>query len=128
MADIDYENQLKKIQSAIENISDPLTTLVAIKLAEEFYTKEERQQLYIEYSLLIESDQVALKNLEEAEPTHDKDLEWGERVKKYGETIAEEHLNPRSIAQAERIKVIKKLDIFRTKYQLITQLVDAKNA
>ena len=127
MADIDYANQLKTIQGAIDNISDPLTTLVAIKLAEEFYTKEERQDLYVEYSELLESDQIALNNLEEAEPTQDKDLEWGERVEKYGEATAEEHLNPRSIAQAERGLIIKKLDLFGTKHRLITQLVNAKN-
>lgn len=127
MADVDYENQLKKLNSAIDNIANPLSTLVAIKLADEFYTKDQRKSLYTEYNNLLKSDQNALKNLDEAEPTQDKDLEWGDRVKKYGEATAEEHLSPRSKAQAERMLTIKKLNTFRSEHQLITQLIDAKN-
>lgn len=127
MADTEYENQIKKLQIAIENISPPLMTLATIKLAEEFYSKDDRMKLYTEYSELIESDQTAHKNLEDAEPTHDKDLGWGERVRKYGENVAQEHLNPRTKAQAERTQILKRLDEFREKHPLIAQLVEARN-
>lgn len=52
MTDKNDDKQHKALMEALEKIQAPLAALALFKLADEFYTKEERAQLYAEYQKL----------------------------------------------------------------------------
>jgi hypothetical protein len=52
MTDKNEDKQHKALMDALEKIQAPLSALALFKLADEFYTKEERAQLYAEYQKL----------------------------------------------------------------------------
>ena len=82
----------KPILEAIEKLHAPLAAIALLKMADEFYTKEERAALYAEHQALHDADVAAYQHLQEAGP-QDK-LSWEQRVEQFGEAVAAQQFAP----------------------------------
>ncbi|SOE65294.1 hypothetical protein SAMN05446635_2656 [Burkholderia sp. OK233] len=75
MTDKNEDKQHKALMTALEKMQAPLEAIALLKLADEFYTKEERAQLYVEYKKLFEADAAAYEVLEQATAGGDRDAQ-----------------------------------------------------
>lgn len=112
---------LKPLAPTVEGISKPLEVLALIALAKEFYPAEERRRLYERYAELRAADNTAYEALSSS-PPHDK-LGWEERVKQYGEVVANEQMAPHFEALDKRKETMTALEDFKRENGLIVRLV-----
>ncbi|MDV2114893.1 hypothetical protein [Alcaligenes faecalis] len=89
-------DQVQELMKALAEIQKPLRIFAILKLADEFYKKDEREKLLAKYESLIEADQAAYESLQAAQPQDG--LGYEERVAKYGEQKAKELFEPVSAA------------------------------
>ncbi|CAH0445359.1 hypothetical protein LMG10661_01610 [Ralstonia syzygii subsp. syzygii] len=82
MTDKNEDKQHKALMTALEKIQAPLEALALLKLADEFYTKEERAKVFAEYDKLRDADKAAYDNLDQTRATDD--LTWEQRGMKTG--------------------------------------------
>lgn len=73
MTDKNEDKQHKALMEALEKMQAPLAALALFKLADEFYTKEERAQLYAEFQKLRDADMAAYEVLMQRTATEDRD-------------------------------------------------------
>ena len=73
MTDKNEDKQHEALMTAFEKIQAPLEAIVLLKLADEFYTKEERVQLYAEYKKLIDADRAAHEVLMQTNARENRD-------------------------------------------------------
>lgn len=62
----------KALTSALEEANVSLQALALLKLADEFYSKDQRVQLYAEHAALCAADTMAYKALKEATEANEK--------------------------------------------------------
>ncbi|WP_116137986.1 hypothetical protein [Trinickia diaoshuihuensis] len=72
MTDKNEDKQHKALMTALEKIQAPLEALAVLKLADEFYTKEERAKLYADYTKLRAADMAAYEVLHRANEGKDQ--------------------------------------------------------
>jgi hypothetical protein len=72
MTDKNEDKQHKALTKALEKIQAPIAALALFKLADEFYTKEERTQLYGEYQKLRDADTAAYEVLTQITASDDR--------------------------------------------------------
>ncbi|CAE6850604.1 hypothetical protein R75465_07143 [Paraburkholderia aspalathi] len=114
----------KPILEAIEKLHAPLAAIALLKMADEFYTKEERAALYAEHQALIDADVAAYHHLQEAGP-QDK-LSWEQRVEQFGETVANEQYAPKKDAMEAKQAASRRVGEFEREHRLIVRLAGAK--
>ncbi|UEP20721.1 hypothetical protein LL999_12350 [Burkholderia ambifaria] len=73
MTDKNEDKQHKELMTALEKVQAPLEAIVLLKLADEFYTKEERTRLYAEYKKLVDADKAAYEVLSQTTSNGDRD-------------------------------------------------------
>lgn len=118
----DAQQQLLK---AIEAATVPLTAMALLGLADEFYTKEERQTLYAELHALQLAEAVAF-DAELPEPIVEPALSFEDRVKKYGPEEADRHIEPRTLGLQARLSASRELRAFEHAHPLIKRLLTAR--
>lgn len=113
-------DQVQEIVKALAEIQKPLKIFAILKLADEFYTKSEREELLGKYEALINADQAVYESIQAAQPQDGMGYE--ERVEKYGEQKAKEVFAPVAAAMSARKETTQQIREFETQYPLITQL------
>jgi uncharacterized protein with HEPN domain len=114
----------KQILDAIEKLHVYLNDLALVEIAKEFYTKEERELLYAQLQALRDADRAAFKHLEEVRLQDN--LSFEERVKKFGEVVANEQFAPHKKAVETKTATSQNLSEFSQKHKLIMRLTEAK--
>lgn len=98
-----------------------------MQLAGEFYTKEQREDLYTTYEKLRAEDIRLYSNIKAAQASlHDSGLGYEVRVEKYGKEEAEKQLAPLMEANQMRGESIKAVSAFRRDHEIIAELLNAK--
>lgn len=128
MIDKNEDKQHKALMAALEKMQAPLEVLALFKLAEEFYTKEERMKLYAEYKELLGADMAAYENLNKARTAQGNNLTWEQRVEKYGEEVATEQLAPHLAAMEARSVTSGAVMAFEKEHRIVLRLLDAKKS
>ncbi|CAZ15830.1 hypothetical protein [Xanthomonas albilineans] len=128
MTDKNEDNRHKALMTALEKVQTALEALALLKLADEFYTKEERAKVYAEYDRLRDVDQAAYENLDKA---RDKaraadDLTWEQRVEKYGEVKARELAAPYHAAMDARRESSLAVMAFQKEHRIVLRLLDMR--
>lgn len=113
-------DQVQELVKALAEIQKPLKIFAILKLADEFYTKSEREELLGKYEALIKADQAAYESIQTAQPQDG--LGHEERVAKYGEQKAKELLPSVTAAMNIRKETTQKIREFGAEHPLITQL------
>lgn len=114
----------KPLVDALQRMHRPVEALSLIALAKEFYTDEQRTQLYAQYAGLIEAEKQAGELVRCSGPNDT--LGWEERVKQYGEQAARQQMAPRIDAMSKREKALKDMLDFEASHGLIVRLYDQK--
>ena len=125
MTDKDADQQYKAVLAAIDRMHAPLEVLALFKLADEFYTKEERAKVYAEYEELRNADQAAFETLGQARLGDD--LTWEQRVKKYGEEKATEQLASHRAALDAKQATSRAVLAFERQHRIVLRLLHARN-
>lgn len=112
--------QVQELVKVLAEIQKPLRVFAILKLADEFYTKSEREALLSEYEALINADQAAYESIQAAQPQDG--IGYEDRVAKYGEKRAKELLAPVVAAMDARKGTTQQIREFKTKHPIITQL------
>jgi len=116
--------QMQRMQGTLEKIQLSLNVTALIQLADEFYTKQQRSELYAQFRALEDEERRTLVALNESGP---KDrLRWEEQVSKSGELGATEQLREREAIRQVRAAATDQLKIFRDEHRLLLQLLEAK--
>lgn len=110
----------KPLIEALLRLQRPVETLTIISLANEFYTLEQRKSLYAEYEALLTADDEAYSQLSKSSP--EDDLNWDDRVRKYGEEVAQQHLAPFRLAMDKRKEALANIANFEKTHGLIVHL------
>lgn len=116
----------KPILDAIEKLNVHLNILALVEIAKEFYTKDERALLYAQFQALRDADHAAFKHLEETR--FQDNLSFEERIKKFGEVVANEQFAPYKKAADAKIAASQELSEFSKKHKLIMRLIEAKTS
>lgn len=116
------DERATKLIATLEAIRAPLSAVAALALADEFYTKEERQSLYAQYASLQEADEAARQKLFSTEATQDPGLSWEDRERKYGRDVAKQHIAPNEDAMAIKMSISLRLTDFMKQHPLIVRL------
>ncbi|AMV09378.1 hypothetical protein [Xanthomonas citri] len=124
MTDKNEDNRHKALMTALEKVQAALETLALLKLADEFYTKEERAKVYAEYDRLRDVDKAAYENLDKARKADD--LTWEQRVEKYGETKARELAAPYHAAMDARRESSRAVTAFEKEHRIVLRLLDMR--
>ncbi|MCC8533237.1 hypothetical protein LN457_10565 [Xanthomonas phaseoli] len=124
MTDKNEDNRHKALMTALEKVQAALETLALLKLADEFYTKEERAKVYTEYGRLRDAHQAAYANLDKARAADD--LTWEQRVEKYGEAKAKEQYAPYQAAIDARREAGRAVMAFEKEHRIVLRLLDMR--
>lgn len=120
------EKQKEAGLSEIKRIAASLDALSVIALAHELYTRQARVRLLAEHKSLIDADLQAYRLMKDA-AVHD-DLEWNERVKRFGAEVAKEQFAPQKAAGEAKLRAGKAIDAFEREHPIIGRLADAAAA
>ncbi len=124
MTDKNEDKQHKALMTALEKVQAPLEALALLKLADEFYTKEERAKVYAEYDKLRDADKAAYANLDQTRAADD--LSWEQRVEKYGEAKAREQFAPHQAAMDAKQETGRAVMAFEREHRLVLRLLDMR--
>ncbi|MEX3556256.1 MAG: hypothetical protein VB131_06735 [Burkholderia gladioli] len=124
MNDKNEDKQHKALMTALEKIQAPLEALALLKLADEFYTKEERVKVFAEYDKLRGADKAAYDNLDQTCATDN--LSWEQRVEKYGEAKALEQYAPHQAAMDTKQETGRAVMAFEKEHRLVLRLLDVR--
>lgn len=121
----------KPVLDALEKLNVPLSAMALLKIANEFYTKEERTNLYGLYKQLQETDKKAYDHMEAASKKLDaatpKDIVGLEaRIERFGEDEANAQLAESRQMREIRKSTLKELTDFERKHRLIIRLLEVK--
>ncbi|MBK5356613.1 hypothetical protein JFU37_29635 [Pseudomonas sp. TH41] len=126
MADDQQAKQHSELLGALQGIQGSLKALATIQLSAEFYTPHERRALRAEYDVLREKDSAALAAVQQArEDVFDPGLSWDQRIQKYGERTARQHLADVRACEELRSAAYKDVVSFERKHPLLMRLVDS---
>ncbi|HFQ2053252.1 TPA: hypothetical protein ACHP02_005745 [Pseudomonas aeruginosa] len=120
MTDV-MKTELSALQGALERIDAPLRALAIAKLADMFYTPEERQKVFAKWDQLNDVDADLAATIQ-AGPQVDPGLSWEDRVQKYGEETAKKHFERVHSAMATRKSHGQLMAQFRSEHGLLLQL------
>lgn len=123
----------KTAVESLVKISEPLSILALLRLADEFYSKEDRSRLLNELQELRERDREAFKVVDAAREALNKDIPEefqgrAARVRKYGEEVANAQQADMDAALEARRAMIAAVTAFEKEHHLITQIARAKEA
>ncbi|MFY2087904.1 hypothetical protein ACOTDN_15690 [Achromobacter xylosoxidans] len=121
----DKQNQM--LTNAMKDLQAPLDVLAMFKLADEFYPKDKRSELYAEYQRLQEADDAAFVHMQE-QLGSPSGMTFEERVARHGQEVAAAHVESCRIAREARIKTMNAVDAFRKEHGLLMRLLGAKAA
>ncbi|MFY3863926.1 hypothetical protein ACOTJQ_28905 [Achromobacter xylosoxidans] len=113
------------LAAAAAALQAPLDVLALLKLADEFYSKEDRSLLYEQYRQLIAADVAAFTHMQEQSGSP-SGMTYEERVAKYGKAIADEQLEPATKAREARVKTMNAVSAFENEHRLLVRLLQAK--
>jgi len=113
------------LAAAAASLQAPLDVLALFKLADEFYSKEERTKLYAEYRQLQEADAAAYAHMQEQFGAL-SGMTYEERVAKHGETVAAAQLDPSRKAREARIETMNAVTAFEKEHRLLIRLLTAR--
>ncbi|MFY3175278.1 hypothetical protein ACOTHA_29065 [Achromobacter xylosoxidans] len=113
------------LAAAAAALQVPLDVLALFKLADEFYSKEERRALYEEYQQLIKADKSAFAHMQEQSGSP-SGLTYEERVAKHGKAVADAQLEPATKAREARVKTMNAVSAFENEHRLLVRLLQAK--
>jgi len=113
------------ILGTLTQIASSLKVTALLRLAEEFYSREERVDLYKEYKELREEDERTRLAYVDAGPA-DR-VPWEERVAKYGEAVAREHFKDVEAAHKIRQAAMERVSAFEREHRILMRLLDARN-
>lgn len=117
----------KVIAEPLNRVNVPLTTLALLQLANEFYTKEERTNLYAVYQQLCKEDDRCYEELRAAQASI-ADVEGGfeARVDKFGKDEATKQIAPAVTAMELRRESSAKREAFKSQHPILYKLIMAK--
>ena len=119
-----FEIAQKNILNAIDNLQGRIEAIALLQMVDEFYTKEERTELYSQYRALTEASTLAQQKIQESRPKDS--LTWTERVEQFGEEVANQHFEPYNRAVETSSTASKKVTEFNQAHPLIAQLLNIK--
>lgn len=115
--------------SAMQQLQAPLDVLALFTLADEFYTKDERMNVYAEYERLLAAEKEAFELLKQArKPFEDDAPSWEQRVAEYGEATAKEQFASFRAAGDNQQSATRAAMAFRKEHALLLRLFDARDA
>lgn len=118
---------IEKALAPLQSLSGHLKLIALIQLAGEFYTKEQRRDLYSVYEELRAEDTRLYNNLQAAHAAIiDPGIGYEERVKKYGAKEAEKQMAP--ILEAIDARHNSTLSGFERDHVIIYELIRAKES
>jgi hypothetical protein len=113
----------KPILEAIEGLRAPLAAIALLRMADEFYSKEERLALYAEYYALRDAHSATIQRVQETAPS--ETLSPEKRGEKFSEDVAKKQYA--DAIEANRA-ASQRLSAFQREHRLIVRLVEAKAA
>lgn len=117
----------KAIAEPLNRVNVPLTTLALLQLANEFYTKEERTNLYGVYQQLCDEDERRFAELRKAqESIADEGIGFENRVKKFGKDEADKQIAPVVTAMDLRRESAAAHEAFKNQHPILYKLINAK--
>lgn len=123
-------DKMAKALAPLTDIAESLNLLTLLRLADEFYTKDERAELYKKYAALMAEDAKRFANLKAVQNAVQPDPGIGHdaRVEKYGKEVAEGHLAPVQEALSSRRECIEAVSDFRNEHKVLERIFWAKDA
>lgn len=117
----------KALGGQLKKISGHLALIAHARLADEFYTKEQRTELYAAYAKLVDQDSQAYAALEAARSALvDNGIGYEGRVAKYGKEVADQQLAPVMEATRIRGETIKAVNTFKQEHKVLAELIYAR--
>ncbi|WP_175160588.1 hypothetical protein WJ976_33580 (plasmid) [Achromobacter denitrificans] len=113
------------LATAAASLQAPLDVLALFKLADEFYTKEERTTLYKEYEQLRAADEAAFAHMKSQQESL-SGMTFEERVAKHGPAVAAVQLDPSRKAHEARLATMNRVTAFEKEHRLLIRLLVAK--
>jgi hypothetical protein len=114
----------KPLIEALQKMHRPVEVMSLLALANEFYTPEQRRELYARRQELVEADNRAFQLMDEARPNDG--LSHDERVRMLGESAAEQRTAPYEEARLKRVQAMTDLSDFDKEHELIVRLLEQK--
>ena len=115
------EQLQKPIIAAVDRLSTQVGVLALVQLADEFYTKDERTNLYQQYQELEHAETVIRSQYNESRP--DDGLSRDQRIAKLGEEKANEQLRPSDELFDKLQAAMGETRRFRNEHPLIIDLL-----
>lgn len=125
MSDKAVNTENTDFAAAAACLQAPLDVLALFKLADEFYSKEERTKLYATYRQLLEADEAAFAHMQEQQAPL-SGMSYEDRVAKHGAVVAAEQLEPATKARDARVKTMNAVSAFEKEHRLLVRLLSAK--
>lgn len=125
MSDKAVNTDYTALAAAVVALQAPLDVLALFKLADEFYSKQDRSALYEQYRQLIVADEAAFAHMQE-QLGSPSGMTYEERVAKHGKAVADAQLEPATRAREARVKTMNAVSAFENEHRLLVRLLQAK--
>lgn len=125
MRNEEIEKFQKALVSSFDRLSGQANIISMLGLANEFYTKDERTKLYVEFDGLVKADEEARTAYNLALPSDG--LSWEQRVASLGEQKARSQLEPSETLYKVLQERMRELQDFKSRHAILVELLRLKH-